>query len=159
MIAGQRQNTARVRTMSSFLRRTLGLSRDSLDVESYSLNQDDPMQEHLATPLPHQGDPVNTSRLHHRSDYTHVYPPTHPSSVQPHSNPVSLPPAAPESSSGTHELPAEQNFAELNSNQSMELGQGQRSRREDRNDAAVPKHRLQRQTKTPRPFYEEPVST
>lgn len=133
--------------MSSFLRRTLGLSQGSLDVESYSLNQDDPMQENSATPLPHQGGLAHSSpRLHHRSDSGHVYPPTHLSSVQLHSNPVPLPPPAPESSSVTHELPAEQSF--------VEPSQGQRSRREDRNDAAVPKHR-----KTPRPFYEEPVST
>ena len=162
--------------MSSFFRRTLGLSRDSPDVESTT-----------PTPLPHHGDAMHSSS--DRSDYVHNYPPPIPSSAQ--SNPVALPPSTPEQSytvpyagphAGPHTLPAfasehrippttlrespgahglqvEPHFAEHNRNQSMRPAQEQKLRREDRDDAAGPMHRLQRQTKTARPFYEEPVST
>ncbi|KJA18112.1 hypothetical protein HYPSUDRAFT_57310 [Hypholoma sublateritium FD-334 SS-4] len=175
--------------MSSFFRRTLGISRDSPDVESYDLDPDDPMQEHSTTaPLPHQGALAHSSspvHVHYRSDYVHSYPPP---SAQVHSNPVALPPSAPEQSyaapraaahavlhappsdvsehpippttvrdsSGTRESPAEPHFAEPNSIRPMVPAQEQRLRRETRDDTALPKHRLQRQTKTPRPFYEEP---
>ena len=137
------------------------------------------MQEHSAAPNPYTGPPVHSSspaHLHHHSDYVHAPPP----SVQMHSNPNASPPpshaAAPHAhpstasqhpspsttvpdSYTTHEFPADTYFAEPNNSQSMGPAQGQRLRREDRNDAAAPKHRIQRQAKTPRPFYEEPVGT
>lgn len=170
--------------MSSFFRRTLGFSWDSPDVESSDVNQDDLTQEYSTTPLPNHVAPSHSSppvHAHQPTANVHYYPAPHPSSSQVHSNPVAVPLSAPHSytshtpplmasaehpiyptmaqySSEAHEPPAVPQFQLPDQDQSAGPAHEQSLRREH---AAVPKHRLQRQTKAlrPIPFYDEPVST
>ena len=151
--------------MSSFFRRTLGIARDSPDVESYDLNHDHSIQEHSTSPIPHHDASLHSSSpVHSHHPYGHVrsyaspsntISPGHSYAQVPHAAP-GVPPHAPPSVASVKEVHSEGPRRD----QLATLTQEQMLRREDRDGGTIPKPRLQRQSKSPRPvpFYEEPVS-